>query len=216
MSRNFMGSRMGGGSSGGGTAKKSFMSRMQGGDEAKMTQEEKYQKMVEDKVDAMRSAASSGAKYGVMLPGTGGDKDQGREMSDSTKAIVEELALKRAQKQAKKMKRRVLDVAPKYFTGMQGGRIDSKGNIYGPDGAMVAKVDMKSGKVMKQTGGALCKYSQSSFCEHKITAYINKIYAQKTGGNSLYGTVGVDGNNGGASGIWGSSHNDDPTGGFWG
>ena len=107
-----------------------------------------------------------------------------RKLSASAQKTIDDMINKRAKKYAKE-KSRVVKVVPKRFTGMQGGRIDNRGAIFGPDGRWIATVDKKTGKVRSRRGFVVCKYDpKSSVCEFRIASFIANEYRTRRG--SLY------------------------------
>lgn len=235
MARGFTGTRMGGSSL---TSKEtrrkeiveSLERKKRGERETTQTQEDRYGKMVEKKMQEIKEQLSKSVRTSVQLPGTSGAPK--RELSKAAQDVVEQMAKMKAQKYAKKNKFQGMTFRPRIFTGMQGGRIDSKGRIYGPDGRYIAFVCKKSGKVKSRNGQTIChRYTDSSFCDYKIVRFIQWTYDKKrmknslyavsgftTAGGGVYGSVksGVHGGGNSGGGIWGDSGGSGGTGGFWG
>lgn len=229
MARGFTGSRGGGGQFGNFSVKKhsskdAFMKKLRGESDDKLSPEERYQKMVDEKTAAIKKDAMKGARFGVSLPGTDSTQDS-RQMSQSAQEIMEKMAREKAKKALKKSKKRSeVNITPKFLTGMQGGRIDSDGRIFDKHNKCIARIDKKTGKVKSSSGTHICNWTGSSYNEYTIARFIDK-HNQGRGG-SLYGTKGhgdatasgnVWGGGGGSSNadMWGNKK-DDGGGGFWG
>lgn len=155
---------------------------------------ERNKQMVQEKMAAMLQDAASGKKkFSFSLPGTA--KGAEKQESEAVKQMKAQLAQKKAKRDSKKLQE-AIKVEPKYFSGMQGGRIDSKGNIYNAHNQLVATVEIKSGKIMGVTGVTIGKYVPNSpTAEYVITRYIAKM-------NNNMGRGGVGGggmDTGGAS-----------------
>ncbi|MBY0355408.1 MAG: hypothetical protein K2Q12_06710 [Rickettsiales bacterium] len=194
MSRGFNGARGGSGGSGGTkrrSAKDMFMAQMRGEDiYGGMSDDERYKKIFEEKLEELRTKAKGSRKSSVVLPGT--DPGAVRELSATAQKVIDDMLNKRAKKFASERSRTVR-VKPKVFTGVQGGRIDKNGNIFGPDNRWIASVDKKTGKIRSRRGGiTVCTYNpNSSVCEFRITQFIANEYRTKKG--NLYGSRGHSG-----------------------
>lgn len=231
MARGFTGSRGTGGQFGNFSIKKqsgkdAFMKKMRGESDDKLSPEERYQKMVEEKTAAIKKEAMKGARFGVSLPGTDASQDS-RQMSKSAQEMIDKMARDKAKKALKKAKRKEVNIQPKLLTGMQGGRIDSDGRIYDSHNKCIAKIDKKTGKVKSSSGTHICNWTGSSYNEYTIARFIEKNNHAR--GGSIYGTKGHGGAT--AGGIWGGggsapsapsntdmwgNKKDDGGGGFWG
>ncbi len=211
-----------------------LLRKKRGEREVKQTQESRYNKMVEEKMAEIKAKVSKSTRVSVQLPGVA--PGQERELSKSAQDVVEQMAKMQAQKHAKKNKFKHMVIRPRMFTGMQGGRIDNKGRIYGPDGRYIAFVCKKSGKVKGRNGNTICyRYADSSFCDYKISRFIQWSYDKKRMKNSIYAVNGFTtlgggvygsaksgvhggGQNAGA-GLWGAGGgwgNNNAGGGVWG
>ena len=205
MSRGFNGGRSGAGNKmhKRRSAKEMFIAQMNGESDmyGGMSEEERYKKIFEDKLEELRTKAKSGRKASVLLPGT--DPGQERELSATAQKVIDDMINKRAKKFAKE-RSKVVRVKPKVFTGVQGGRIDKNGNIFGPDNRWIAVVDKKTGKIRSRRGGfTVCTYNpSSSVCEFRITQFIANEY--RTGKGNLYGSRGHSGISYGIYGAVGS------------
>lgn len=203
MSRGFNGGRMGGNGRPGHkrrSAKEMFIAQMRGEDiYGGMSDDERYKKIFEEKLEELRTKAKNSRKMSVILPGT--DPGAVRELSASAQKVIEDMLNKRAKKFAKE-RSKVVRVKPKVFTGIQGGRIDKNGNIFGPDNRWIATVDKKNGKIRSRRGGfVICNYNpNSSICEFRITQFIANEYRAKRG--NLYAARGHGGVN---YGVFGSA-----------
>lgn len=192
--------------------------------ETVQTQEDRYNKMVEKKMKEIQEKVSKSVRNQVILPGTSPSEGT-REISKAAQDVVEQMAKMKAEKYAKKNKFKGMKIRPRIFTGMQGGRIDSKGRIFGPDGRYIAFVCKKTGKVKGRNGHTICyRYTDSSFCDYKISRFIQWQYDKKrlkstlyavngftTAGGGVYGSLktGVHGGGNAGAGLWGA-------GGGWG
>jgi hypothetical protein len=196
MSRGFGGARAGGGNRTHKrrSAKEMFIAQMRG--EADMygglSEEDRYKKIFEEKLEELRTKAKNSRRNSVMLPGT--DPGQVRELSATAQKVIDDMINKRAKKFAKE-RSKMVRVKPKVFTGVQGGRIDKNGNIFGPDNRWLATVDKKTGKIRSRRGGiTVCTYNpNSSICEFRITQFIANEYRTRQG--NLYGSRGHSGIN---------------------
>lgn len=236
MSRGFTGSRTTGTSKR--SAKEMYIRKAKGEGDDKLSPEARYEKLMNEKMEEIKKKVNKSTSFSVQLPGTEKAAST-RELSKAAQDVIDKLAKERAKKHAKKNMYKNMTIRARSFTGMQGGRIDKQGRIYGPDGKYIAYVCKKSGKVKNRWGNTICKYSDSGYCEFKIARFIawaydkkrlkSSIYAVKgfsTSGGGVYGSVkdgihsnntgGVWGNSGSSGGgsVWGSS--DNKGGGIWG
>gem|GEM_PF-3386047 len=207
MTRSFFGMRSGGGSSGGSgksvhkkvSAKERYLNKKRGiPDDTVMSKEDMYQQRIDDRMMELRAEAMK-------------DRD-GRELSKSGQVALELLAAKQAKaaaKRAAKRKSNNVEIRVGGLVGRFGGRVDKKGNVYGPDNKVCATIDLKSGKIKNNMGTSIGKYGGKN-SEHIINSHIEKVYSAPSAHGSIWGSAS-------ASSIWGtSSNNDDSTGGFWG
>jgi hypothetical protein len=237
MSRGFVGNRSTG-KTPGRSAKELFMSRARGEDENKLSPEARYEKLMTEKLEDIRKKVKKSTAFAVNLPGTEKGTNE-RTLSKAAQDVIEKLAKERARKHAKKNQYRNMNITARAFTGMQGGRIDNKGRIYGPDGKYIAYVCKKTGKVKNRWGNTICKYTDNGYCDFKIARFISHTYNKKkatlyaskgvmtlSGGvygslkDGAYGALGnTPANSGGwgngSGNIWGNSDNSGG-GGFWG
>ncbi len=225
------------------SAKETFMNKLRGIDDSKLTPEELYKKNLDKKINEMRAEAMGNSKYKFCLPGTEGGEERG--LSKTAEEFIRRMAEKKLKEEMKKEReKQQIQVKPRMFTGMQGGRIDAKGRIYGPDNRWCGSVNLKTGKVTTRSGTRICKYDpKSPYTEYLITQHIAREYNPNKG--TLYGTNGHGGGmgggihgsgpgvggGGGMGGFYGSGPsggggggmggfygggNDDKGGGFWG
>lgn len=84
-----------------------FKKKMQNGgaDQPKKTADEQYKEMFENRMAKMMQDYATGNKKGFKLPGTKED-EKPREMSKSAKAMLEILAMKKAQQDQKAAKKK--------------------------------------------------------------------------------------------------------------
>ena len=207
MSRGFFGMRSGSGTSGTSgssvhkkvSAKEQWLNKKRGiPTEAAMSKEDRYQQRLDDRMMELKAEAMKGR--------------DGRELSKSAMVALELMAAKQAKaaaKRAAKRRKNNVDVKARALVGRFGGRIDKKGNIYGPDNKVCASVDLKTGKIKTNMGTSIGKYGKAN-SDHIIASHIEKVYSAPNTHGSIFGSAS-------ASSIWGNSgNNDDPTGGFWG
>lgn len=200
------------------SAKDAFIKKMKGIDDSKMTPQEKYQQNLDKKMADLRQKALYGGAANKFNMAGGGEE---KKLSKSAEAFIRKLAEKQLKADEKKaMERSKVQIKAKYFTGMAGGKIDNKGRIYGANNRVIAKVNMKTGKVTNTWGTAICKYDANSpYCEHKISSYIANEAAKTQAAATAAASSNIWGSTGGSSGGMGSfyGHSDDSgNGGFWG
>lgn len=176
--------------------------------------EDSYKEMLQGKLEETRNAAMKGSTYTFSLPGT--DPAQCRQLSKGAQEVIQKIAEKKAKQAAKKgSKADIVAVQAKYFTGMQGGRIDKGGKIYDSAGQVVLEVDKKSGKIKNKVGNVVGNYDPNSpYSEHRVCELIAKhSTANKAGwhaGGGIHGTQESSGS------IWGKSDNSAGNGSIWG
>lgn len=191
MSRNFVGSRGGSGGEGGNSnpifdryqkrsAKKMFMDKQRGIDDSQLSSEEQYKKIFDKKLDELRMQAmkgGGGGKYKFTMPGTEESEEEEKPLSKRMEEFLARVARKKAKEEQQKQRERAgVNIKAKSFTGPQGGRIDRKGRIYGPNNTLLATVNLKTGQVRSKSGITLCKYkADSPITETKITQYIDQM-----------------------------------------
>jgi hypothetical protein len=204
MLRGFTGARGGGGTNGSSvhkkvSAKERYITKVPGvPDSTEMTREDMYKQRLDERMLELKAEAMKGR--------------DGRELSKSALIAIDLLAAKQAKaaaKRAAKRKKIGVEVKARALVGRFGGRIDGKGNIYGPDNKTVGKVDLKTGKIKNKSGGTIGTYGKAN-SDHIIASYIEKVYSAPSAHGSIFGSAT-------AASIWGSTgKKDDPTGGFWG
>lgn len=224
-------------------AKAMFMNSVKKGTngQVEMTKEERYQQIYKEKLNEVRSKALQGAKYTFTLPGT--DPTQCKQLSKGAQEIISKIAEKKAKRAEKKMKKAdVVKIMPKAFTGLQGGRIDSRGYIYDSAGQWILTVDKKTGKIKNRRNGCTvgkynptCGYSEHRLCElvaqydttKQAGWYASPGHAHTTPldslGNATNGSIwGKESNSvgngsiwGTGGSIWGNSDNKDNNSGWW-
>ena len=197
------------------SAKAQFMKNLEKGNKkgaGQASAEDRYQDILNDKLEQTRNEAMKGAKYNFQLAGT--DPAQCRQLSKGAQEVIQKIAEKKAKQAAKKQKKAdIVAVQAKYFTGMQGGRIDKSGRIFDAHGQVILEVDKKTGKIKNKMGNVVGNYDpNSSFSEHRICELI-----AKHSGKSQSFTLGsgANGHGSGGGGIWGSSDNSQ-SGSIWG
>lgn len=182
------------------SAKDRWMNKKRGfPDEAVMSKEDRYQQQLDNRMMELRAEAMK-------------NRD-GRELSKSAIVALELMAAKQAKAAAKRAAKRSkigVEIKARSLVGRFGGRIDKKGNIYGPDNKVCATVDLKTGKIKTGMGMSIGVYGKGN-SDHLIASHIEKTYSAPSAHSSIFGNTNA------AASIWGTStKNDDPTGGFWG
>ncbi len=216
------------------TAKGVYMEQLKKGNKnAKNTsKEDRFREIYKEKVAELRNQALKGATYTFQLPGT--DPSKTRELSKGAQEIINKIAEKKAKKAEKTMKKaNQVTIAPKYFTGLQGGRIDSRGYIYDSAGQWIMTVDKKTGKIKnRKTGTTVGKYNpDSAYSEHRMCELIYELdttrqagwYAGSQGHGSMGGGWGKESDSGDIWGskapssgtVWGNNNDDDNNNGGW-
>jgi Sec7-like guanine-nucleotide exchange factor len=184
----------------------------------KMSSEERTQKLMEFKFNAMYKELAlkslNGKGNGFKLPGT--SEPEKKEMSKTAQMMLEKMAMKQAKQMAEKMaskRKQVTTIEPKFFNG---GRIDSRGTIYDAMGKAVGSINNKTLQIWfgnKSIG----KYKDSSFCITKIERAVQELTRQKAtgmigmwgGGGNIWGGGGNSSGGMNTSGFWGNSDNKD-------
>ncbi len=207
------------------SAKQAFIDKARGVDDSKLTPEERYKKTFDKKMTELKQKAlAGGSKYKFSLPGT--NQEEEKKLSKTMEAFIMRAAMKKAKEEEKKQRESAqVKVKAKGFTGMYGGRIDAKGNIYGPGNKLLAKVDLKTGLVKSKSGTRICKYNPDSpYTDHAIVSFITK----ESNPNKATWMGGTTGHAGVGGGLYGPSpssgggmgsfygHSDNKGGGFWG
>ena len=82
-----------------------------------------------------------------------------RKMSDRAEQALKEIAMKKAAKEQKKLRKMVI-VQPQNFSN---GRIDRKGQIFDIAGNMIGKVNTKNGAMSLNSGWSIGKYKPKSY-----------------------------------------------------
>lgn len=198
------------------SAKDVFMKKMRGIDDSQLTEEERYQKIVDKKMSDLRQKAmQGGSKYSFTPPGCAAPAEGEKKVSKGMEAFIQRVAAKQAKEELKKeIERSSIKINAKYLTGQFGGAIGKDGKIFGPDRKLVAKINKKSGRIMSETGVYIGKYDPNSpMSEYKIQQYIANVYtaakrkAESSAGASVWGS---------GMGSFYGGNNDDKGGGFWG
>lgn len=196
------------------SAKTQFMKSVAGKGKkpTEKTAEERYQDILKEKMEEVRSKAMNGAKYTFQLPGT--DASECRELSAGAQEVLQKIAEKKAKKEEKKAKKEdVIKVSAKYFTGVQGGRIDAKGRIFDSKGQCILVVDKKTGSIKNaRTGNIVGKYKAGcGYSEHRICELIGKYDTSRRAGWH----AGAAGHAGASTG-WGTLPESSSQGSIWG
>ncbi len=187
------------------SASEAFIKAQKGGNTASSASAMSYDDILKAKMEEVRNDALKGAKYSFHLDGT--DAAECRQLSKSAQEVIQKVAEKRAKKAEKNAKKAdIVAIQAKYFTGIQGGRIDNKGRIFDAAGQEVMSVDKKTGKIKNKFGSTVGKYNPNSpMSEHKICRLIDKYSTKKDGVGSIWGSGGGN--------VWGGG--DDSSNNWW-
>ncbi|MCH2546042.1 MAG: hypothetical protein MK052_00315 [Alphaproteobacteria bacterium] len=193
---------------------------------SEMTPDERYQKLMSDKMAAHKDRMMTQKKFSHNLPGT---TPTDHEPSKGAQLAMELIAAKMAQRENKMIEgKKVPEIKPTQIGGVYGGHIDKKGNVWNTQNKKVLTICKKSGaiKTTGLLGRKIGKYDPKSHaCMYKIQkqleAYAIKngagatnIWGQKAGAKpaanpgSIYGTSAwttddsSGGNNGDFKGWW--------------
>lgn len=201
-------------------AKEMLAARSKGGKKStEMSSEERYQKLMAQKMESHKQQLMQQKKYAHKLPGTAPDN---QEMSKSTKMALEIIAERMAKKEMKKKKPDGIEIKPTHIGGMYSGYIDAKGNVWNAQQQKVLKIDPKTGDIKTnglfgRTIGKFDPKSGTSFfkIQKQLEAFAvkngngaNNIWGQKTGDKpattNIYGSNGWSGggNDGGNNNGW--------------
>lgn len=148
----------------------------------KRKQEEAREKAME----AMAAKESSSSSSGKMVTG--------RKMSERAEQALKEIAMKKAAKEQKKLRRMVI-VEPMNFSN---GSINKKGQIFDIAGNIVGQVNLKNGNMSASNGWSIGKYKPKSYLtklliEQAINKYSpyfvqqRKLQAQAASMSSVHG-----------------------------
>ncbi len=163
-----------------------FMDKKLGIDESKLTPNEKYQRILDKKINDMRiQALQRTSRFGQV-----GAEGEEKQLSKGMEAFIRQQSEKLAKAEHKKLvEKTVMKVKKSNLPGGQGGYIDEKGNVYGPDRKVVAKINTKTGKVTASGGTYICKYKSggSYGAECKIAAFVAKKYQAPAPAQPLWG-----------------------------
>lgn len=203
-------------------AKNAAEARKNGGKTGgKATAEERYQALMQAKMESNKKQLMAGGRTNKSLVG---GKEVNKEMSKTTQATIDLMAEKMAKSQMKKAKKKggAVTVKPMAIGGQAGGWIDAKGKVTNAWGMQVLQIDLKTGKIL--TGGffgrSIGKFDpKSTYCFYKMQKKIEEfnmkkglgatnMWGQKAGAQpaanpaaSLYGSS-TDNNNGGGGLGW--------------
>jgi hypothetical protein len=147
-----------------------FIDKKKGVDEAKLTSQEKYQRILDKKINELKiSALSRGSRFSM----TGEQED--KPVSRGMEMFIQKQAEKLAKAEYKKLQEQtMMKIKPVSFA--TGGGINKKGIITGKDGRMIATINPKTGQIKGTDGSNLGKYKSGGgyTSENKIVNYILK------------------------------------------
>jgi hypothetical protein len=186
---------------------------------SELSAEERYQKLMNDKMEAHKQRLMQQKKYSHNLPGTA---PADKELSKSTQLALETIAAKMAKRELrKKQPPKKMEIRPMTIGGSYTGYIDAKGNIWNSYQKKVLKIDLKTGDIRstgffgKKIGKFDPKSYSSIYTIEKFLAKdalkdgrgVNNIWGQQAGEkpksdpSSIYGTSSWN-NDGGNNGWW--------------
>lgn len=184
---------------------------------SEMTAEERYKKLMTEKMESHKANLMQQKKFSHSLPGT---KPMDKELSKSAQLAMELMAAKMAKREMKKKKgAEPVVIKPVAIGGLYSGHIDAKGNVWNNLNKKVLTIDKKTGAI-KTTGlfgRKIGKYDpKSNFCLYKIQkelekfalkhgAGANNIWGQQAGAKPASDPSSIYGNSGG----WGGGGGDD-------
>jgi hypothetical protein len=152
-----------------------FLDKQKGIDESKLSPQEKYERILDKKIGEMRiKALQKGVRFGQV-----GVEGEEKQLSKGMEMFVRQQAEKLAKAEHKKMmEKTAFKIKSRNLPGMQGGFIDSKGNVCGPDRKVIAKINPKTGKVTAMNGTYICKYKSGGnyAAESQIANFVAKAY----------------------------------------
>ncbi len=126
----------------------------------------RFKRLLNEKLEQNKKAASQGSGKGGLMQSK--YKSQTGGMSVSAQNALKQMAMKKAAKEAKALRRMVL-ITPKRF---HNGRITEKGKIFDVADNYIGKVHKKDGRITTVMGGTVGKYKPKS--------YFNNILLQDT------------------------------------
>lgn len=156
---------------------------------SEMTGEERYKKLISDKMEAHKSRLMQQKKFSHNLPGT---KPMDQEISKGAQMAMELVAAKMAKREMKKKKGAdPIEIKPTPIGGMYTGFIDAKGNVWNNQNKKVLTIDKKTGaiKTTGMFGRKIGKFDpKSSFCFYKIQKELEKFALKHgSGANNIWG-----------------------------
>ncbi len=155
------------------------------------TQQEKMQKMIDAKREAMNKELLEGSMKKFQLPGTKQAETMG--LSKTAKKMMQMIAEKKAKEKIKKQAQMVAIKKRNY----DGGYMGEDGKIYNAQGKVVASVDMKNGNIKNSLGIVVGKYKDDFMGNNKIQSMIkNSAPKAPVTAGSIYGTMSTPSSSG--------------------
>lgn len=183
MSRNFTGSRQGGGKASGSGSTLGIRTASSGGGKSNFHNFYKLSAKARfEKVMWMKKEERIQATMEKMAAAKGG------EANKKVQQFMEQQKAKRARAQAKKEKAQEMTVRAVNFSG---GRVDGKGNIYDASGKVVGKVNLET-KEISIGFGKLGKFKDTPSGIYELELAVKKLNAPKPAqnGGSVWGVWG--------------------------
>jgi hypothetical protein len=124
----------------------------------KLPATERYKQILKKKMAANKEKAMGGVRVnvGFNIPS---NLKEARKLSKQAEQKLKELAMRKAAKEAKRIRQMVI-VTPRNY---QNGSLDKKGKIYDIAGNVVGKVNTKNGKMSTMHGWNIGRYKPKSF-----------------------------------------------------
>lgn len=152
--RHFSGSREQGGKS---IAKEILQLEMQ--KKGKLPAQMRYKLIFKRKQEEAKAKAMQAMAQAGNMKDASGKMVTGRKMSERAEQALKEMAMKKAAKEQKKLRKMVIVQAQNFSNG----RIDAKGQIFDLAGNMVGKVNTKNGTMSLNSGWSIGKYKPKSY-----------------------------------------------------
>ncbi len=138
-----------------GAASKMKKLEMQKGGKLPITSSQRYQMMMDAKMEEARKENSGKSKSVFTPPGA---KKSTRALSERAEQALKEIAQRKAAKKEKEL-RRMVPIVPTHY---QEGRLDAKGRIWDIANNQTLKINPKTGKITTMMGWSIGKYKPKS------------------------------------------------------
>src|SRR5579883_31085 len=154
--RFFSGARSSGTSLASTLTRKIRVQEMRKGGKLNYSSTEKYKMLLSMKMDAHRTRTQTSAYTTFVLKGAQTTK---QKMSKRTELVLKEVAAKKAAKEAKALRQRVV-IKPRWYSNV--GYINKQGIVYDNMHNITLRVNIKNGRVKAVNGWAVGKYKPDS------------------------------------------------------